>query len=211
MADGNPESRCRGVPAKREAILLAAKKIFFQKGFRAAGMEAIARSAGVSKQTVYSHFGSKEALFEAMVSDRVDGLVAPTIGSAAAGRPIRDVLTDIARGFIAFYLDPESIGLFRVVVAESGRFPKMAHAVYRAGPERAADALAAYLGRQAEKGLLTAPDSRSAARFFFGMLRGDIYMRALLGVDLDASRDAIDALAREAVAVFLRAYGSAEA
>src|ERR1700761_6150082 len=47
---------------KRQAIVSAARKAFVRDGFEA-GMDLIAAEAGVSKVTVYNHFGSKEALF----------------------------------------------------------------------------------------------------------------------------------------------------
>ncbi|WP_330970248.1 TetR/AcrR family transcriptional regulator, partial [Lysobacter sp. A3-1-A15] len=51
--------------AKRAAILDAAKSMFTQYGFGGASMDQIAAEAGVSKLTVYSHFGDKETLFAA--------------------------------------------------------------------------------------------------------------------------------------------------
>lgn len=58
-----------GVPsqAKRQAILVAATEAFLRSGY-AASVDEIAASAGVGKQTVYRHFGDKQALFLAAVS-----------------------------------------------------------------------------------------------------------------------------------------------
>ncbi len=53
--------------AKREGIILAAKKAFFDHGYAGASIEAIAGEAGVSKVTIYNHFGDKRALFTAAV------------------------------------------------------------------------------------------------------------------------------------------------
>ena len=47
-------------PAKRLAILEAAKRLFMQNGYDGSSMDAIAAEAGVSKLTVYSHFTDKE-------------------------------------------------------------------------------------------------------------------------------------------------------
>ena len=54
-------------PGKREAILAAARTMFLEQGYNGASMDAIATAAGVSKLTVYSHFGDKESLFNAAV------------------------------------------------------------------------------------------------------------------------------------------------
>src|SRR5438067_10651894 len=54
---------------KAAAVLRAARRAFLASGFGAVSMDAIAREAGVSKATVYAHFGSKEELFGAVVAD----------------------------------------------------------------------------------------------------------------------------------------------
>jgi len=54
-------------PATRDAIMDAAARIFAREGYRAATIQAIASEAGFTPPTVYSHFGSKLGLFEALV------------------------------------------------------------------------------------------------------------------------------------------------
>jgi len=49
----------------REAILETAQRCFLQQGFRATTMDQVAETLGISKKTLYEHFPSKEALFEA--------------------------------------------------------------------------------------------------------------------------------------------------
>src|SRR6266478_6177368 len=53
---------------KRAAVLEAAAKLFLSGGYLGASMDEIADLAGVSKQTVYTYFSNKEALFAAMAS-----------------------------------------------------------------------------------------------------------------------------------------------
>ena len=52
---------------KRAAILSAATDLFTARGLNGVSMEAVARAAGVSKITVYSHFRSKDELFRETV------------------------------------------------------------------------------------------------------------------------------------------------
>lgn len=204
---GAPDAREKGDPTKRAAILEAAMRLFFHKGYRAAGMEAIAREAGVSKQTVYAHFGSKESLFEAMIRAKVDSLLAPAENVMAAEGEPEAVLRAIAERFMEMVLDGEGMALFRVILAESRRFPDLAEAVYRSGPQRAADGLAAYLADADGKGLLRIGDAGEAARLFFAMLRGDLYMRALLGAGPDPSAAEVVRTVNSAVDTFLAAHG----
>src|SRR6185503_1171575 len=62
--------------AKNEAILDAALEVLAERG-AAASMEEIARRAGVSKQTIYNHYGSKADLVRAMCARRVSEMTAP--------------------------------------------------------------------------------------------------------------------------------------
>ncbi|HET6586161.1 MAG TPA: helix-turn-helix domain-containing protein, partial [Oleiagrimonas sp.] len=48
---------------KRAAILAASIDLFTRQGFEGTSMDAVATAAGVSKLTVYSHFGDKDNLF----------------------------------------------------------------------------------------------------------------------------------------------------
>src|ERR1700756_185095 len=60
--------RVQTTAKKRTAVLEAAAKVFLGGGYLGATMDEIADLAGVSKQTVYTYFSNKEALFAAMVS-----------------------------------------------------------------------------------------------------------------------------------------------
>jgi AcrR family transcriptional regulator len=59
----------------REALLVAARRVFAERGYGPASVEEIARTAGVSVGSVYVHFASKEALFTALVEDQTSAAV----------------------------------------------------------------------------------------------------------------------------------------
>src|SRR5690606_35877710 len=80
-------------PGKRAAILEAAKAMFTRLGFDGASMDQIAAEAGVSKLTVYSHFGDKESLFAAAVQSHCDtGLPSDLFEPAGEAQPVRERL-----------------------------------------------------------------------------------------------------------------------
>lgn len=62
----SPSETPRGAEA-REQILTAAAAVFAQSGFDAAGVDEIARQAGVNKAMLYYHVGDKQALFSEVV------------------------------------------------------------------------------------------------------------------------------------------------
>ena len=91
-------------PAKREAILAAAQVLFLGNGYEGSSMDAIAAEAGVSKLTLYSHFGDKEALYlEALKRYRDAGVDA--LKSTLSGKQsLREELTEVLRASTDIYI-----------------------------------------------------------------------------------------------------------
>lgn len=192
--------------SKREAILLAATRVFLDQGYGAASMDAIARAAGVSKQTIYAYFVGKAALFEATVLERSDRLLEPFPADTDTLHDPETTLRAIARRFLELILSPETVGRFRVIVAESGRFPELAEAFYRSGPERVGGRLSAYLAELDRREILRVTDPKAASIHFFGMVRGDLFLRQLLGLGEPPRGGELDRIVDGAVSAFLAAY-----
>ena len=206
MATTKPAHKSHGVPSKREAILEAAARVFFESGYADASMDGIARQAGVSKQTVYSHFGAKESLFGAFIRDNCERFLEPILAPEIRDKGPGPALAGIARRYLDLILAPQAMALFRTMLAESGRFPKLAETFYRSGPLVAIDNLADYLVVLDGEGVLRVSDPRLAARLFFGMLREDFYFRLLLGYSDRPDKNEVERTVRQAVDVFLAAY-----
>lgn len=173
-------------------------------------MDRIAQSAGVSKQTVYSHFQGKEALFEALVTERCDDMLTMVPEPKDRARPVDEVLRELGLKFLNLVLASDALALYRTVLAEAVRFPELGQAFYQAGPRRAHARLAAWLQKETENGRLDIVDPVVAAEQFFGMVKGDLYNKGLLGAvsdyDIETAGKSID----QAVDVFLKAYGRRE-
>lgn len=180
--------------------------MFLCHGYAGTSMDAIAREAGVSKQTIYNHYASKEALFAAMVRDRCERLLSSLKITSGRSPDVEAVLSSFAQRFLDLMLDPPSLALYRLLMAEVGRMPELGEATYRLGPETAETALASFLAEQCRAGRLSIEQPRLAAGQFFGMLKGNLQIRALLDVGLDVSIARRKEIVREAVRVFLAAY-----
>ena len=109
--------------AKRDAILAAAMPVFLREGYAAASMDEVAREASVAKQTLYSHFGSKDALFSALIRQMCDQFVSPVTLAEIADRPPTEVLALVGHRLLEGVLSPMALALQRVVVSEATRFP----------------------------------------------------------------------------------------
>ncbi|HYM31898.1 MAG TPA: TetR/AcrR family transcriptional regulator [Candidatus Cybelea sp.] len=192
-------------PSKRQAILGAAAEVFLREGYGAASMDAIARVAGVSKATVYAHFANKEALFAAIIEGGARSRFSDLDTDVAAG-DIATALRGIAQRFFDMVLTPGGLAIYRVVVAESVRFPELGRAFYENGPQVTRSSIERFLRRAVKRGLLKIDNPRLAGDQFVGMIKGDLYLRLLLGIVNETSQAEIDEAVEHAVAAFLAAY-----
>jgi TetR/AcrR family transcriptional repressor of mexJK operon len=192
-------------PAKRETILAAATAEFLEHGYEASKIEAIATKAGVSKVTVYSHFGTKTALFTAAVEsecEKIRGTLLFDEGQA----PLKERLAAFGHAMIAFLSRPEMVRFEQRIAAETERHPELGRCFLEAGPMRMKRALADLLERARQRGeLVGIPDPLLAAEQFASMVKGmaDLERRFTGHVDRAATNRRIDA----AVALFLKGYG----
>ncbi len=192
--------------AKRAAILDAAARMFTRLGFEGASMDQIAAEAGVSKLTVYSHFGDKEALFGEAARLVCDSLMPDDLFVADPSAPLRSQLAGIARAFFAMITSEEALATHRMMMTPGGD-ERLRQLFWQAGPERVQKAFAAFL--EARAGELDIPDLAQAARQFFALLKGDLHTRMACGLCERPSTAGVEAHIAATVDMFLRAYGRA--
>ena len=198
----------RGRPpdsSKRDAIVAAAAESFFAHGFAASSIEQIAAEAGVSKVTVYNHFGDKGALFAAAVECECEKMRGHfLIDAQLAELGIRDRLTAIGEAIVAFLSRPEMVQFERRIAAETEREPDIGAAFLKAGPWRMKLAFSAFLAFADERGELSIPDPMLAAEQFVSMCKGMGDLERRFGAIPSAADDARRIAG--AVEVLLKAY-----
>lgn len=195
---------------KRRAILDAAATLFMAEGFAAVSMDAVARAAQVSKATLYAHVSGKDALFQEIVEEhcrQMQAMVPATLADHA--QPLEAALTELGAHWLHFLLRPRVRALHRMVVAEGARAPELARAFYAAGPQALRGWLVAWLQAEAARGRLQ-PDTPVplVAEQFFALLRGDLFLRATLGLTGPASEAEVQGLAGAAARAIARLYGA---
>lgn len=191
---------------KRKLIIEAATDLFSELGFAQTSMDKIAKKAGVSKQTVYSHFGSKDELFVAAISRKciahnLFGLVNDKLDDP------EQALTALAVSFIDMILAPEVVATHRTCIGESESYPHVSQLFYEAGPQRTISEIAACMSEFDKRGLLKIPDPRFAAAQFLCMVKGEVSIQSELNVEKRLSADTVSAYVHSCVAMFLRGYG----
>ncbi|WP_340646879.1 TetR/AcrR family transcriptional regulator [Phenylobacterium sp.] len=192
--------------AKGEAILDAAIAVLGERGL-AASMEEVARRAGVSKQTIYNHYGSKAELIRALVDRRVADITAPLEMPGADEHP-EEALASFARVMLQALINPRATAMMRLYIQGATEAPDVARAVFEAGPKASRARLAVFLAREHADGRLVVADPAMAAEFFGGMVVGTYQLADLLGVDRGLTERQIDTIATEAARRFLRAYSA---
>ena len=185
--------------------------MFLKSGYLGANMEEIAALSAVSKQTIYKHFSSKEALFVEIVTSMTDAASATVhnnVPEMAEDRDIAGFLHMYAYRQLTVVLTPRLMQLRRLVIGEVARFPELAKILYERGPHRAKVILAQTFQRLAARGLLVMDDPLLAASHFNWLVMSEPLNRAmLLGDDAIPKPAALRRHAAEGVRVFLAAYG----
>ncbi|MFE6850092.1 TetR/AcrR family transcriptional regulator [Streptomyces sp. NPDC057674] len=220
---------------KRQAIVRAARDLFLREGF-GVGMDAIAAEAGVSKVTVYNHFGSKEALFTAVVAGGLDEPLGeggrsgqseqstPGTQGGQGGRSdvpdlarlveadgpdaLKAALTDAGRAWgRALRADTEGRALRTLVATEVHRFPELGRAWRAHGPAGHHPAVTNALRTLADRGLLDIPDLEVAVLQLYSLLVFPQMVFEQHGTEL--GEELGDRLVVDGVEMFLRRYASA--
>ena len=196
---------------KQRQVLEAASLLFMAHGYGPVSMEMVAKQAQVSKATLYAYFPSKDRLFATIVGDACRRASVDVRSYPTEVADIGAALHEIGARLLRFLLQPNTMAIYRVVVAESARFPELGLAFMAAGPQAFLDRFTVWLGAQVAAGHLAIADVRMAAEQFGAMLRSSHFMRATLGQTEPADDEAgIERTVREAVATFLCRYRAAQ-
>lgn len=190
--------------AKRECILEAATRMFLSQGYTNVSVDAIAEAAPVSKPTLYNYFESKPALFEAVVARQCDRSLLALERIDASASDLREGLRLIARACVDLIYSPESLRLFRLIIAEQSAFPELGKLAYRSAPAPIIARVAKYLGKFEPSTSLAFEDVDEAARVFIGLLMGDDHVRCLIGLKANLTNRDKDRLVNRAVELYWR-------
>jgi AcrR family transcriptional regulator len=209
-AGSSTDRRDRGRPQlrpddeTRQIIYEAARHEFAENGFAATSTETVARRAGVSTRTLYRLVPNKAALYEGMVSDRLDRFLSDFGLHVAEDADIETGLNAALMACAELTLDPEVIALQRIIMQEAGQFPDLAATFYRNGIARTATALSKWLRVQVKRGLIDIDDTEEAAGILIGMLAGAPQRAAIFGGVPLPSHAQVKARVRKCVTLFLR-------
>jgi AcrR family transcriptional regulator len=208
--DTSKDRRCRGRPQvrpdeeTRAHIYETARHAFAVGGYAATSMEAVARLAGVSTKTLYRLIPNKAALFEGMVSDRLDRFFTDVNLHAGDDAGIEQALYVALMACADLTLDDEVIALQRMALQETGKSSDLAEMFYRNAIQRTTAALAEWLRLQQQRGSIELDDAEEAAGILLGMVASAPRRAAMFGGVPLPPRSQIEARVRHCAKLFLR-------
>ena len=183
---GRPRDR-----QKDEAIIRAAQRLFLERGFDGASVDAIAEAAGVAKATVYARFQDKEALLKESITSKCSQFLDAETLDWRPGRTLKAGLSDIARRFLSLVTDKEALSMHRLMMEEGAKSDRLPTLFFESAILPTVHRLADYLVSEARRLGVDLADAEGAAWRFLGMVKGEDHMRAMFGMTA-RSRKEID-------------------
>jgi TetR/AcrR family transcriptional regulator, mexJK operon transcriptional repressor len=162
---------------QRACIVDCAKKLFLKKGYGSTTTDEIATVCRISKQTLYGMFAGKAALFAAVIEAYHENLL--ELPGQYDDLPLDEALERIFKIDTEGEVDRERVGLLRLLVTESPKYPEIGIITRQHGYEKAQGDLAAWLADQRRRGLISIDDVDSAARMLSDMVFSPIILKAI--------------------------------
>lgn len=191
--------------SKRRQILDGARKVFMDLGFDAASMNEIARSAGVSKGTLYVYFADKNRLFEAIIENEAleQGKV---VFNLDPSRDPETTLREFGWAYMALLCRPGGGSWIRTVMAIAERMPEVGRRYYANVLEKLVNRLADYLRAHVASGDLAIDDCHLAASQFMEVCKASLFLPFVFQAAPAPSADRIAQVVDSATRMFLAAY-----
>jgi TetR/AcrR family transcriptional regulator, mexJK operon transcriptional repressor len=199
--------RASGWQRKHDAIAAAALVLFARDGYERTSVDAIAAEAGVSKRTVYSHYGDKENLFLLVLRETYDTMRERV--SDIVDRNLRDVddvrsaLTTCVREIVrTITRAPGRATLVRLLISEAPHFPAILDLWHNRG---IVPLIAEPLAKLAAAGLLDTDDPAQAAEHLSALTLGQVNNKSMMGT-IQLTDSEADRIVVSGIAAFMRAY-----
>jgi AcrR family transcriptional regulator len=175
---------------RRNAILDAAESLFLELGFEGTTLGAVVGRSGGSLATLYSEFGNKLNLLRAVVERMREQ--APDIATLREqGSSPREVLRELAHRFHRFVMNERTLAFMRVVIAQSLADPEFGQAFHHDIRLQVVGRLAETLEQWTREGKARIDDPIAVAELYFAALMCDAPLKAMLGLPVEPTDDAV--------------------
>ena len=155
---------------KRKELIKFATEMFLEMGYEKASMNNLVKRSGSSKSTIYKHFRSRQALFIAVIDEKLRDHLAPIENLDLAALSIEEGLKLIGKTGIKVITSKDHVNLCRIIYAEAERIPYVGKIYYEHGPKRGMGGVEKYLSTMVERGRIRCADPSLAGEYFWGMI-----------------------------------------
>jgi AcrR family transcriptional regulator len=198
---GRPQ--VRSDEATRHLIAEAARGTFVASGYSAANMDCVAKTAAVSKKTLYRLFPTKAELFRASIADRIDSFILALDEERLARLGPEAALVRILTEYGRLTLAEDTTAIQKLVLAESDRFPELAADFYRGAVVATQRVFVRLLERLCHEGAIEIDDLNDAAGMLRGMMIFEPSRGAMFGQKALPAIDEIETRAKRCARLFL--------
>lgn len=205
----NPDDPSRGRPKdeeKRVAILSAATCLFMTNGFDGTSMVDVAKEAGVSKQTVYSHFSSKQQLFKSAIDAKMQDYLPKKALTSVARHTLEADLIAIGHHFCQLIFSDDAVGMHRILAGAASKNDKLASIFWETGPDEVLAQFAHLLDHYVASKDIQIDDTMEAAQHFAALLHGNYHTKRIIGLIKSIDDIPLEQHVTTAVKHFIRAY-----
>jgi len=194
-------------PTRRDEILDAALALMEENGYRDTTMLQVATRARASKNTLYQHFPTKQALFAALVARAAVAMNADITAALDGNAPLEPTLRQFGVHLLTLLTGPQSLAINRAAIAEARVAPELAQALAANGRENTAPLVQRYFAAQIAAGRMRRVDGADAIESFIGLLMGDLQLRLLWGTAQPPDAATIRRRAQRAAERFVQLFG----
>jgi TetR/AcrR family transcriptional repressor of mexJK operon len=191
--------------AKEQEVLDVATEYFLQHGYRGASINAMARSSGISKESIYRYFSSKQQLFEAVIGRELIEYRRSLhrLDATLRSMDLRAALVTVAETILGIITTDRTQALRRLIFDEATRSPEVGQHYYKIGAGQAYTVLENVLETHAHQSDFDIP---ALARNFAGLLCWRITLERQCAVRGEPTSQEIAELATAVVDDFMKAF-----
>jgi AcrR family transcriptional regulator len=191
--------------AKEQEVLDVATEYFLQHGYRGASINAMARSSGISKESIYRYFSSKQQLFEAVIGRELIEYRRSLhrLDATLRSMDLRAALVMVAETILGIITTDRTQALRRLIFDEATRSPEVGQHYYKIGAGQAYTVLENVLETHAHQSDFDIP---TLARHFAGLLCWRVTLERQCAVREEPTAQEIAELATAVVNDFMKAF-----
>ncbi len=191
--------------AKEQEVLDVATDYFLKHGYQGASINAMARSSGISKESIYRYFSSKKQLFEAVIGRELVEYRRSLhrLDSTLKSMDLRAALVLVAETILALITTDRTLALRRLIFDEATRSPDVGQHYYKIGPEQAYAVLENVFGSHEHRSNFTVPQ---LSRHFVALMSWRVTLERECAVREQPSPPELTQLATATVDDFMKAF-----